>query len=417
MTAKQVCRVLSVVLWACVSSTAAAAAPGGRENVVFIVWDSARADHMGAYGYSRNTTPHSDSLAREGVLFRSHYSHSTWTVPSMWTMFQSRLPETHGQVDWHVTGEDTDRLYDVLGNAGYATSASTDTAAQFGDLVDQSLKWVGENRRRPFFVLIRGWNTHISYQCPENFRDQYDPAYVGPIHEKERQLAPSELIDWMHDIKKRADPRDSESDLRHVMAHYDGCLSYSDHHLGRLLERLASWGLLDSTHIIITSDHGEGLDDPNESLSHMTGTFRDSVIHVPLIWRLPGARFAGRTVPAITGHVDLMPTLFSLLGLEAPRWFQGEDLSPWISSNPDRAPHEFIYGSEVIEGQWKWMLRSSQWKLVIQGTKHSLHDLRKDPKEMLNLEGRPPVVFLDLSSRILSARQEFIRQRDLLPAP
>ncbi|MGH7792955.1 MAG: sulfatase-like hydrolase/transferase, partial [Thermodesulfobacteriota bacterium] len=250
-------------------------------NVVFISIDTLRADHLGCYGYHRNTSPNIDRLAREGVIFSNAFSVSSWTLPAHISMFTSMYSTSHGV----ITGEDylddsRITLAEVLKREGYATAAFISGAylrdPRYGfeqgfDLYDASIineaaslkdvikasqvitspslnkaakSWLEKNYQKKFFLFLHYIDVHSDYIPPPPYDTMFDPDYRGPV---------DGLNIFKLKLKAEMDPRD----LFHIIALYDGEIAFTDHHIGDLMLSLKELGVYDNTMIILTSDHGE----------------------------------------------------------------------------------------------------------------------------------------------------------------
>ena len=226
-----------------------------RPNVLLVSIDSLRADHLGSYGYERDTSPAIDALAREGVLFAQAIAPAPWTVPSHMTLLTGLPPEVHDVVSVRQKlSPDAVTLAEVLQGAGYDTAAFVSgptVMAHFGfdhgfALYDESMverrakragsavsspglvdlvsgwlgRWSDAGRRAPFFVFLHMWDVHYDYVPPPEYVERFDPGYAGDVDT--RNFETSERL------RRDMDPRD----LQHVIALYDGeirftCLLYT----------------------------------------------------------------------------------------------------------------------------------------------------------------------------------------------
>ena len=330
--------------------------PPAVDNVILISIDSLRADHLGCYGYERNTSPNIDRVAAQGARFRTALSTTSWTLPSHMSMLTSRYVLSHGVIARNDgLPEKIPTLAESLKTAGFATGGvvaaafldarygfargfdsydesaiavkmyqpnlvagpapetiklahSSDPAAESTDL---AMKWVQEHQDRRFFLFLHYWDVHFDYDPPPPYDTMFDPDYQG-------SLSPEGFI-FNRAINRKMDRRD----LEHVLALYDGEIRWVDDHLGRLLRQLDQLGLSGRTAVIITADHGD------EFFEHggkgHTKTLYSEVLHVPLIIRAPGVP-AGLLVETPASQVDLMPTVLDLAGVPGPAAMEGLSL-------------------------------------------------------------------------------------------
>jgi len=336
-----------------------------RPNVVLISIDTLRADHLSCYGYPRPTTPNIDRLAREGTLFARAYSSSSWTIPSHMTMLTSLPPSLHGVDDVGKTLDPARiTLAERLRDAGYQTVAFVSgptmhaafgfdqgfdryenttafAAADFtrgdatrptaatrhrshqdvtGPVVAERVEgWIDGDARQPFFLFVHLWDPHYDYIPPPPYDTRFDPTWKGDFDfgnvEFNTAIAP--------DMPARA--------LRHLVALYDGEVASTDAVVGRIIAGLEQRGWLDGTLVALTADHGEEFFD-HGGKGHMTTLFEE-VLHVPLVFRLPGRVRAARRSDAIVGAVHLMPTILGIAGVSPGPEAVGKDLSAHLAGD------------------------------------------------------------------------------------
>jgi arylsulfatase A-like enzyme len=294
-------------------------------NVIVVVIDTLRQDHVGCYGYPADTTPNIDALAEIGVRFDNAYSQAPWTTPSFATMLTSHYPTTHGVV------RKPDRLDDrfvllpeVLSEHGYATGAvishyflkSKWNLCQGFKVYDEScilghggvssphvtrtsLDLVDRFAAGPFFLLVHYFDPHYDYIEHEEFLNTADLGYDGPITSG---MVYTELLDMVEEL--------TETDLAYLRRVYDSEIAFTDAHIGTLLEGLEDRGLFEDSLIIVTADHGEEFRE-RRTIGHGHSLYNE-LIKVPLIIKLPRSRQTG-PIDANVGLVDLYPTILDLL--------------------------------------------------------------------------------------------------------
>lgn len=327
---------------------------GTHPDVLLVVLDTTRADRVPAPSGSKAPTPALARLAAEGTRFTNAFATSSWTVPTHASLFTGLTPQAHG-CDWEspYLPPQATTIAERLGAAGYRTlgfSANPWVAPEFGfdrgferfETVDSSrrplapwsvrfLPWVyarvepawlfdddggfalaSDASRalaapdgRPTFVFVNLLESHIPYHAPAPFvRSLLDSGW------DRRELA---AIDQspLRGLAPGSAPSGRELDgLRGL---YDAAVAYDDHLVGRLVETLRATGRLDRTAIVVVGDHGENLGD-HPPLDHQLGVW-DSLLHVPLIVRLPGTVPAGRVDDRLISGVDVAPAIAALAGL------------------------------------------------------------------------------------------------------
>lgn len=354
--------------------------------MILISIDSLRPDHLGAYGYARDTSPRIDRLAKNGTLFIDAVSQATWTLPSVSSLFLSQYVSTHGieRPDQRIP-DDARTLAEVLRDHGYDTAAfmiGVYTSRDFG--MDQGFDHFVENggkseqknrlildwlrgRTRRFFAYVHYVDVHYPYVRENPYRKSYGAGYRGMVNGRQR---PEQIRDQL-----------GPEDVQHLIDLYDDGVSSMDSELGKLLSEIESLPIGADTVIILTADHGEAFFEHKRMLGHRGAPYEE-LIRVPLIMtgpRLP----SGRIVREPVEQVDIAPTIFDLCGIPRPSSVQGQSLLPLIHEDTKHKAYTF---SEYLPAELK-AIRGSQWKLIADYRlqKHELFDLSTDPKEQSNV--------------------------------
>ncbi|MBI4872457.1 MAG: sulfatase-like hydrolase/transferase [Candidatus Riflebacteria bacterium] len=308
-------------------------------------------------------------------------------------------------------------------------------------------KWDGE---RPFFLMVQGYDAHVPYSPPLGFGEVHDPGYHGLVHEpgflsapvlasihgleydaaaaERARLAPSPGRRWAAPFRELTppllpdlpgppaagpsaapgEPRTmSAADLRHVVAHYDGAVTYADLWLGLFLEGLESRGLRGSTIVVVAGDHGESLGE-HEGWGHGFVP-HDSTLHVPLAVSGPGVA-RGRRVADLVGLIDLAPTVLSLCGIAPCRQHQGASLLPYLgpSARPPSGARRILFASgrdtsTSFDGTYRLLRRVTASGQVVT----TLHEPSKDPSERNDLSSLLPDAARRLSGQLQDHLERF----------
>ena len=379
-------------------------------NVLLVSLDTLRADHLELYGYERETAPTLARLAAESVVFERALSQAPKTAPSHMTMMTGRYPSAHGVRN--LTGEPQQALSEsiplmagILAQAGYRTAAFTGGGhigetlgfdrgfARFvarGWAIRRGRRWL-ENRSvefPPFFLFLHTYSIHDPYVPPEDFQIFNPPGYEGDIISNRGELARAAGDSWKAQHRLYWDRVDGNSaaDLARLEALYDAAILTTDARLRRLLETLESKGLLDTTLLIVVSDHGEEFQDHGGFLHT---TLYEENLRVPLLMRFPGRAgpaLAGRRIQSTVSLVDLLPTVLDVLGLEGPTDMQGRSLLPFLEEEPEEE-------DSVVLSEWPGggarAVQQGRWKLIVGADgEQELYDLIDDPTEQRNLIDR-----------------------------
>jgi arylsulfatase A-like enzyme len=387
------------------------------KNILLITIDTLRSDRLGAYGNPTVRTPTLDRLAREGAVFASARSPIPLTLPSHTSILTGLYPRTHLVLSHAYTlapGRPT--LATILKEHGYATAAfvsshvldkkygldrgfdvywqrwETDMGATRAmnvvglELTTKAAKeWLkARPPEGPFFLWVHFFQPHKPYAPPPPLDRLYDPDYAGTITAE---------VDTLHHIWHDRVALAPE-DLEHLIALYDGEVTWSDLEVGKVLATLEAEGLLDDTVVMITADHGEVLYEHDFYFGHDIMLY-EPALSVPLIVRAPGLVSEGAVVGAGVRLIDVAPTLLDAAGIppgEVGR-FEGTSLLR-VASAP---PADTLY-AEVFppKAEWKTKPRhavaTSAWKLILEdeSAERELYDVVTDPAERENRAASEP---------------------------
>lgn len=373
-----------------------------RHVLVYLI-DTLRADRLGAYApEGRVRTPGLDRFARGATTFTQARSQENWTKPSVATLMSALLPWEHTAFADASEVPATVRLMpEILHDRGYATAgfvANGYVSRRFGfrrgwdhwvnyiregrrtrgELVAaDALAWLDERPAdQPFFLYVHAIDPHVPYRPPAQYVEMYDPdPYHGPV-DFSRDATLLERI-------KTGGLRLSERDRRHLVALYDGEVSYQDAQLATILDGLERRGLADDTMVVITADHGEELFD-HGSVGHGHSLY-DELVRVPLLVRVPGLRPA--RLDGSVGLVDVLPTVLDVLGEPIPDDLSGRSLLPALRGDGEDAPPLSVAG---FMEHWR-SVASGRYKLVARSRgRYALYDLQADPGETRDLSAERP---------------------------
>jgi arylsulfatase A-like enzyme len=409
-------------------------------NVVLVVVDALRADHLGFMGYGRDTTPFLDSLSREGVVFKSAYSQSSYTKTSMASLLTGLNPDTVGVCEAEdVLPAGAQTLAEMLKAAGYRTGgvqANPGLDAKFGfgqgfdwyvelfpdDLMQKqekvgyraerinqlALEWLQkQDSKQPWFLYLHYMETHSPYLPPAPEDRRYDPEFDRTLPDftlvfrflygPERVPMPAALEQT---YRSRYAP---EQLLHHVIALYDGELHYFDGQFKRFMQQLTASGRGRNTLVIVAADHGEEFRDHGR-LEHGKSLYQE-VTSVPLLFYFPERIPKGMVRLDLVRNLDIVPTVLDLAGVPLPASLAGQSLRPRWEKKPGAAPpYSFarLYASgQTDRGGAVWgdgvfrdyaSITSAQWRLVrdLKTSDNQLFQRQTDPGDRSNLAGARP---------------------------
>jgi arylsulfatase A-like enzyme/tetratricopeptide (TPR) repeat protein len=349
---------------------------------VLVTIDTLRADRLGVYGNPSVATPNLDRIAQQGAMALHAAAHVPLTRPSHASLFTGLYPSEHGIRD-NVSpplGKGFPVLADVLQQRGFRTAAFVSSIV----LSKQS-------------GLGRGFDTYSdAFEAGED-----DVRFLNTI-QKRGDKTVEEAIAWLRQPGERRflwlhlyDPHDPYEPpepyaSRYADRPYDGEVAWSDELVGRLDTALAAAGLRDDTALVVTSDHGEGLDEHGEAVH---GFFvYETTLRVPLLARGPGIT-PGTRLDAVARTIDLLPTLLDLLGLSvATPKVSGRSLAAALRGAPlDEEPSFGESLVPLVHYGWSDLrsLRLGSWKYIL-APRPELYDLEHDPGERRNVIDQQP---------------------------
>jgi len=298
------------------------------ENVIVIVVDTLRANHLGYNGYERDTSPFIDSLAERSVVFKNAYTPRSLTLPSFTCLFSGLHTIRNGifQNAWPLD-DDLHLLTEDFKNAGFTTlgfPASDIMAERYGiargfdfyelpenlpgnaEAINGMVKGQLDIQDGPFFAFIHFWEPHSPYDPPPDYLEMFaDSYYTGPMDGAVETLNSYNLGQLSL----------SPTDIQHAIDRYDGEVRFIDDHIKNLFDYFDEKGYTENSLIIFAADHGESLGE-----GHFFQHLRDSEVelHIPLFFHFPNDFKAGRTIPALVENTDIFPTIMEILGMKIP---------------------------------------------------------------------------------------------------
>jgi len=364
--------------------------PDPPKNVVVILIDTLRADHMGFMGYERKTSPNIDALAAESIIFEDAYATAPHTPRSIPCLFFGRYPShikwRGGQYNYPKVRPENLSMFEVLQENGWKNYGFS------------SHFYFQE--KRGMWQGFEAWDNEGAGTIAESNEDIASPRTWAKTEPKLAELAAASKKEgaapfgvflhlfephsrWIghdeYDFGKGDTPAE-----RHIN-NYDSEIAYVDAYVGKVVAKLKALGIYDDTVIILTSDHGEAFQD--HGLFFHGQNLYDEVIKVPLLIRVPG--WKPRRVEGPISLVDVAPTYLDLMDISVPQDFEGQSLvATMLGKAP--VPDRPIFSELLPYTNWK-----EHHKVIIQGNlkyirvltsnTQQLYDLSKDPKEKNDL--------------------------------
>jgi len=395
---------LALIAFGCRANQTAVPEPEPPENILIVMVDTLRADHMSLYGYERPTTPFIDKFAADAVVFEHARSQANCTFPSVNSLLTSRYPGIFIRQEEGQLGipEDTPSIAEILKAQGYHTTAVSAshivraTPTQYNpnggfdrgfDTFVEGCVWrhgACVNRKvfaqldlvqPPFFMYIHYMEPHEPYLPPENYSRRFAGNYDG--HDFIATGDPNPIAEMLYDDGPELDI--TNRDIQHLVDLYDDEIRYFDGVFRRLIRNLEERGLLDRTLIVFTADHGEEFMEHGH-VKHCRGLW-NTLTHVPLIFRFPDID-GGRRISSAVQNLDIVPTVLDYLGIESDEFgLEGVSLRPLIE---DREPTQIFAFAD--SGKYR-AVDDGRWHFILDGVEASatFYDLRTDPLEQHDL--------------------------------
>ena len=418
-------------------------------RVLYIDIDTLRPDHLGCYGYHRNTSPNIDSLAERGVRFNNCYVSDAPCLPSRTAMWSGRCGFHTGVVNHGGTAaepfvEGPERgfrdLFDAtcwmrtLRRKGLHTATVSPFGERHGawhwyaafseihntgkggmevadDVIPTALDWLQRNGRGDNWLLhVNLWDPHTPYRTPDAFGNPFEGAELPAWLTEDVRLrgwegfgphSPQEVHGWGDDAFGRVFPRvplklDSMTAVKQWIDGYDTGIRYADEQVGQLLATLDQVGVLRDTIIMVSSDHGENQGELNVWGDHQTA---DAITcRVPLIVRWPGLTERTRVDQSLCYQYDWAATLVELLGGEVPSNWDGRSFATAFRQGRDDGGRDYLVASQ---NAWSCQRSVRFEDYICLRTYHDgykqleplmLFNLRDDAHEQRDLAAESPAV-------------------------
>jgi arylsulfatase A-like enzyme len=381
-------------------------------NVILISLQCLRADHLGIYGYQRDTSRNIDALAKKSVVFDNAISQANLTPVAQMSVLTSQYPRVNGMVSFEVSQDmvTSRTLPEILKYYGYTTAATLSSPEFFmrfdaesgaminpGDVFSRSFdyygrtargpqgasirtaptdafQWLKNNKDKKFFLWIGSGLLHMPYAAavPAPYKTMYDPPGYIPFWK--RLPANVGEASWnddpSYDIFSRVYRNDfywgfkpiyhlNDDDVKYVKGRYDAGVYYTDLFIGELMKLLDSMQLTEKTLVVLQSMHGDDLGE-HGLFFHYDVT--EPVMKNAMLIRFPNGEFGGRRVAHQVQGLDVMPTVLSYLDIPVPHDAAGRSLVPLVKGDKGASGSEYVFIDRL---PW-WEYTLSKWYLELQ---------------------------------------------------
>ncbi|WP_101295798.1 sulfatase family protein [Halegenticoccus soli] len=430
-------------------------------RILYIDCDSLRADHLGCYGYDRNTTPNIDALADDGMRFTDYYASDLPCLPSRTALFSGRFgihtgvvnhgglasePRRTGRDRGFSTDERFRTLPAVLRSAGHHTALVSSFPTRHGawhvldgfedwrdtggrgferadEVYDRAEGWLDAHASdENWYLHVNFWDPHTPYDTPAAYGNPFedDPAPEWPDEEAIREhwkgygphsardlhgvgKTPDQSIDWGADPGLERTPAQIESheDFRQWIDGYDVGIRYMDDYVGELLAQLERHGIRDETLVIVSADHGENQGECNIYGDHHTADLPTG--RVPLVMSGPGVGVG--VDDGFHYALDLAPTLAELIGTSAADGWDGRSFATALAGEGESGRDHLVLSQGALTCQrgvrWSnWLLLRTYHDGLHDFDDVELYDIDADPHQTTNLAGGHPDVVAEGTRRL-----------------
>lgn len=407
-------------------------------NLLIVSIDTLRPDHMGVYGYQKNTTPNIDAWAKGASVFTNVRTVVPMTHPSFVALmtgkspFQTRITANRGS----PLSNNSQTLASILKASGFKTAAFTTGALNpkitnlnqgiddvdylffkayyyldnqeiyyqsereaYEEFLDKALSWMDKSKGQRFSLWVHLMDPHRPYAPPDDLKCKFNQKYCGYILGKSDKELEAEIA--QHQFCQDQIPKQK---LELAQTLYDGGVAYSDRLVGKILQGLKKKGLDKNTLVILYGDHGEGFDH-NYYFNHR-GVLYESSLKIPLIIKNPLISKQGFDDKFII-NVDILPMILDQLGIS----FKREDFDSRLNRKEGYFTNSSLTKFALIEGNYKYIY-SLPSTCLLDGQTEELYDLKNDPAEFKNLIGEKK----DLSDKFKMKLLKYLSSYNLPPS-
>lgn len=429
-----------------------------KKNVIVVISDTLRKDHIGCYNNKKIFTPNIDEFALKSTIFKNFYTSSFPTIPNRADLYTGKFTFTY--IGWNPMPVSELILPVLLKESGYSTAAVVDNPfyvrdgfnydrgfdyfieiygqcaghdyANFNRVYEEdyfppktfstAIKWLEQyyDRLNPFFLLIDTWDPHEPWDPPRWYTKLYRNDYKG------------EVIEALYKKMKKGDKRWKEVEIAHDC--YCGEISMVDTWFGHLMEKLKTMKLLEDTVIVFTADHGfyfgehqifgkgvtkEVPKERPENSSWLRSPLYEEIINIPLLVYSPDEH--PKRVKELVSYVDLMPTILDLADIEKPKSIQGDSFIGAIQGSTSFQGRDFVISSfplynigaktsivdtftRQVQEHLPSTITTLEWALIysVEGEAAELYNLKNDPKQKNNIISNHSDIARDLHQKYLN---------------
>jgi arylsulfatase A-like enzyme len=437
-------------------------------KILFVDIDTLRPDHMGCYGYERNTTPNMDKVAQEGVRFENYYCSDAPCLPSRASLITGMFGIKNGAVghggtaaDKRIKGydrtffdqTDMENFNNIFRRAGMYTASISSFperhsswwfSAGFNETFNEghrglesgeavlpyATKWLSDNgvQREDWFLHVHLWDPHTPYRAPAEFGNPFEGDGLAgswideeTLQKHRKKVGPHSAneLNMFDDAENPSLPRnpgriDDRKGLVRVFDGYDCGVAYTDKIVGQILDQCRDLGIYEDMAIIITADHGENFGELGIYAEHATADH--ACCNIPFIIKWPGG-LKGHVDRQLHYSLDLLPTISELLQVEKGRQWDGQSYADTIMQGKDQGRDSLVLSqmSHVCQrsarfGDWLYVRTYHDGFYLFD--KEMLYNLKEDIHEQKDVKERYPEVCAQGARIILDWHDEAMMSSD-----
>lgn len=435
-------------------------------RVLLIDIDTLRPDHMGCYGYGRQTTPNLDAVAKEGVLFNNYFCSDAPCLPSRAALISGKFGIHSGVVghggtcaDRFIYGgergfrnaDDSNNLINLFRRNGMHTASISTFAERHSawwfnagfnetynvgkggqesgeEVLPVALDWIERNAERDnWFLHLNLWDPHTPYRTPDSFGNPFENAPLDTwitedIFKKHLKSVGPHSVNELNMFDDNVDPAYPKhpgkiteySGLKALFDGYDSGISHADYLVGRVFDALRGKNVFDDLAVIITADHGESFGEFGIYAEHATADY--STCRIPMIIKWPGGR-KNHVDHGLRYNLDLAPTIAELFGLEKYDGWDGESFAKTVTCGESGGRESLVISqmahvcqrSAIFDG---WIYIRTYHDGFHLFDNEMLFNLKDDPYEQNDLKARHPEICEKGAKIILDWHDEMMARSD-----
>ncbi len=412
-------------------------------KILVLVIDTLRADHLGCYGYAKNTSPNIDKFSKESTVFKNDIAADVPTQPSFTSFMTGMRGIVNGVVSHHPSEQVPDSVPLIQGLLS-PTMKTVGVSTLYGmkkyfsrgfhyyfnpvagnperlqqvhaeEINPYVIEWLKQHHDEDFYMFVHYWDPHVVYEPPERYRGMFysggDPKDPGNHSLDALKSSPIWAMHgpWIEEVAPGV------TDVDYITSLYDGEIRRVDDAFQELVDELKDLKIYDETLFVVTADHGESMNDHGVYFDH--ATVYQEIIRVPLIIRYPGV-FPAKVVGGLVQNIDVTSTILDLAKVRHPAY---EGINLLSVAKGEAEPRKEAFSDQALWSIKRTMIRDEGkhvYKLIVTLDEgfwpvpdRELYDLSSDPNELNNLTGSEEELLNDMELRLRRWEDSMLKGR------